>query len=76
MVRKIHLPLLLLLCLVLGGVQSGCGGPDTEAREADGASSKGEGAGEEEDSSIPVEVVALRRGSIEAVLRFSTSLEA
>ncbi len=74
MVRKVHLSFLLLLCLALVGPQLGCGGPNMEAREADGGKNGGEK--EEEDSSIPVEVAVLSEGFIEAVLKFSTNLEA
>lgn len=77
MVRNLHLSLLLLLGLVAGGSLLACGGPNIEARAADGSEESSTEDGEkEEDPSIPVEVVSLDYGSIEAVLRFSTNLEA
>ena len=78
MFRKLQGSILMLLVLALAGAAAGCGGTATEAREAgDGkASSTKAGGKAEEDPSIPVEVVTLDRGPIEAVLRFSTNLEA
>jgi membrane fusion protein (multidrug efflux system) len=66
------------------------GGDDTEAVDGSSDSSKdedskkrkkkkakdGEDDEDDEDQAVPVEVVALERGRIEAVLRFSTNLEA
>ncbi len=77
---------LALALLVLGLAFAGCSdqgrtqGSD-DAETADGASADsddtGEDAGiEDEDDLVPVETVILERGEIEAVLRFSTNLEA
>ena len=70
--RESLLALALILGLSVGAgvVLGGC--------NAEMASAKAEEDEEEdsEDEAVPVEVAALERGSIEAVLRFSTNLEA
>lgn len=63
----------LLLAVTLP--QIACSGADTQAREAqeaDGSNS----SGEDEDTTVPVQVATLDRGPIEAKLRLSTNLEA
>jgi membrane fusion protein (multidrug efflux system) len=54
--------------LALGG----CGGNGPDAEGSDGQG----GQGETEREAVPVEVTTIERGRIEAVLRFSTNLEA
>lgn len=80
----IHQYLLRLLAaataLVLALAVTGCT-PTGEALENESAGKSGEAEREDEtekeaDERVPVEVVALDRGPIEAVLRFSTNLEA
>ncbi len=75
----------LLLTVSLACDRSGAsadGGEDGEAQtaqeETDGDKKDGDENGDEEDEeeAVPVEVVALGRGPIETVLRFSTNLEA
>ena len=74
--------LLLTLSLACSGPEASAeGGEDGEAsaeKQADGDGKNGGQDGEEEDEeeAVPVEVVALERGPIETVLRFSTNLEA
>ncbi len=64
--------LALTLCLLLAGTQIGCSFDTSEAREAD---KKGDDK-ERGETVVPVEVAPLEQGSIEAVLRYSTNLEA
>ncbi|MCB1055546.1 MAG: efflux RND transporter periplasmic adaptor subunit [Acidobacteria bacterium] len=68
---------LAVVLLVAGAGLAACGRPPGEAgaTPAHGADGKDDGT-EVEDTAVPVEVVALDRGPIEAVLRFSTNLEA
>ena len=72
--------MLLLAVLALGA--SACGGgrsdADESAGEAAGTDKRGDDGkdGEGEEQAVPVEVAHLERGPIEAVLRFSTNLEA
>ncbi len=69
---------MLILGLALGCSVTGGDGGDAaaaEAGEADDAAD-GEGADEEEDERVPVEVAEISRGRIEEILRFSTNLEA
>ena len=82
--------LLLTLSLACGrpgaSAGDGDGGGSSAQEETDGEDDGQNGGGEEEDSegegeeneeeAVPVEVVALGRGPIETVLRFSTNLEA
>ncbi len=71
--------LLLLLCLPLAGCSDdGQALADDSSSEASEEEKAEDGEEEEEDEEelVPVEVVALARGPIEAVLRFSTNLEA
>lgn len=62
-----------LLTLLLGGLvaTTGCTSEDAAARETASGEAKAK-----VDEAVPVEVAALTRGEIEAVLRFSTNLEA
>lgn len=72
--RHILSKTLILTVLALGTVaQAGCGA-DSVADEPPGSKTKH--AGETASEAIPVEVVELGTGEIEAVLRFSTNLEA
>ena len=73
------------VAVILGLPSIGCrtGGEDAtgdsneEASEQAGEGEAGEGdEGEEEDEAVPVQSAALERGHIEAVLHFSTNLEA
>jgi membrane fusion protein (multidrug efflux system) len=85
---KNTVPALALGALVaaLGASQLACSGPESKADEvkkeepaADAAAGEGDGKTAEEkkkDEAVPVEVVALARGPIEEVLRFSSNLEA
>lgn len=57
------------------GLGAGCSKPEAAAGNAAGAEKK-EGAGKTEDERVPVEITELRRGKMEAVLRYSTNLEA
>ncbi|MGH9363627.1 MAG: efflux RND transporter periplasmic adaptor subunit, partial [Thermoanaerobaculia bacterium] len=73
--------LLVAVALCLGA--AGCSGGDAEARDgeraaAEDAEKKGKNGKDEkaEDEAVPVEVAPLGRGPIEAVLRYSTHLEA
>ncbi len=82
--------LVALLAALLLAVGSACGrsgassGGDedspAESRPADAGSEgdgdEGDGEDEDKEEAVPVEVVALERGPIETVLRFSTNLEA
>ena len=77
------LTLLLLLLLTLAGCSKGqTSGSDSDGKNAEAETKKEDGEkkeGDEEDEKDelpPVEVVSLEHGSIEAVLRFSTNLEA
>ena len=61
---------------LLAGATAACGGRQSQADEV---TSEGEPARlgtERADSAVPVEVAALGRGPMEAVLRYSTNLEA
>ena len=64
------------------GDDGGGGRAAREEGEGDNGNESGEGGGEDgedeedEEEAVPVEVVALSRGPIETVLRFSTNLEA
>ena len=50
---------------------------DEKSSDSDKKNGDEEGEdGEEEDQAVPVEIVALERGRIESILRFSTNLEA
>lgn len=62
-----------LLTILLGGLaaMTGCTSDDAAARETASGETKAK-----VDEAVPVEVAALERGEIEAVLRFSTNLEA
>lgn len=70
---------LLAPLLALALVQ-GCSNSDTQARETRKQQVETGGgkaaATQAEDAAVPVEVVALQRGTIEGVLRFSVNLEA
>ncbi|MDY7095185.1 MAG: efflux RND transporter periplasmic adaptor subunit [Acidobacteriota bacterium] len=73
--------LLLLLALALPLATTGCSHSSTEAGEASSEESGDQGEDgsteeEKEDTSVPVELTTLETGSIEAVLRYSTNLEA
>jgi len=78
------IPLALMAFLLVTG--AACSGGSSEAEEGKAASEEGERRGgedgddadgeEREEQAVPVEVVELDRGSIEAVLRYSTNLEA
>lgn len=68
--KKLWLLTLLLGCLVAA---SACTSEDAAARESSSGDSKEK---PKADEAVPVEVAALGRGEIEAVLRFSTNLEA
>ncbi|MGD2114382.1 MAG: efflux RND transporter periplasmic adaptor subunit [Acidobacteriota bacterium] len=65
---------------LLGWLQMGCTAGDTQASEEPSvgreAAAAEEAGAEEDDDTVPVEVAGLERGPIEAVLRFSTNLEA
>ncbi len=55
------------------------GGEGTETGDSDAAGEKKEAEtdeSEEKDEAVPVEIVTLRHGRIESILRFSTNLEA
>ena len=74
---------LLVLLAAVGLAGAGCSERDAEARETDDkAAREEEKKGEDgkdakpKDEAVPVEVAALSRGPIEAVLRYSTHLEA
>jgi membrane fusion protein (multidrug efflux system) len=73
---------ILIAGLVAGGATlTGCASNDSRADEPPGKESAKEGdpkTGEakKKDEAIPVEVIELEEGSIEAVLRYSTNLEA
>lgn len=82
-------PWILIALLAVAALgNAACGGGQSNADEispaGDGAESGGEAAGDtaddaagdSEEQAVPVEVVELERGPIEAVLRFSTNLEA
>ncbi len=83
-ILKTLIPLALVAFLLVAG--AACTGGSSEAEEGRSASEEGErrdgaegedGDGEDgEEQAVPVEVVELGRGSIEAVLRYSTNLEA
>ena len=78
-----------VLVLSFGGA---CGRGDTDTDENDGVAAAGGEAengedggdekgdsgeeGDDEEEAVPVEIVALERGRIESILRFSTNLEA
>ncbi|MFQ5349801.1 MAG: efflux RND transporter periplasmic adaptor subunit [Thermoanaerobaculia bacterium] len=80
--------LLAVLCVVLLTLSLACGRPGASADNGDGEEQTAEetdsdndnggedGTEEDEEEAVPVEVVALERGPIETVLRFSTNLEA
>jgi membrane fusion protein (multidrug efflux system) len=70
------LTLLLLAALAVGA--GACAGGRSEADEADGdaTSEDAENGAAKEEQAVPVEVVELGRGEIEAVLRYATNLEA
>jgi len=72
------LALLLAAALVAGCSSDGGAEAGTErSRSAEASGSDGtDGAEEERDERVPVEVAILERGPIESVLRFSTNLEA
>ncbi len=65
---------LLIVSLLAALVAVGCGG--FEARESGSAKDSPEAGSKAEDSAVPVQVAALERGAIEAVLGFSANLEA
>lgn len=71
-----------LLALPTAGCRVGGDGASSDADDASteqGEDENGEnedGEGEEEDEAVPVQTALLDRGRIEAVLRFSTNLEA
>jgi len=72
----------LLVILLVAGMASGCSsaGGDSDGDAAAGkekrdAKAKDDGE-KEEDDRVPVEVLAVERGWIEEILRFSTNLEA
>ncbi len=74
-----------LWCLVLLAVclaASGCSGDDAQAREAGAVADKadkdkdGKDGEKKAPEAVPVEVATLSRGPIEAVLRYTTHLEA
>lgn len=73
---------LLLLLAALGLAGAGCSERDAEARDTDDKAAREEEKGEDgkdakpKDEAVPVEVAPLARGPIEAVLRYSTHLEA
>ena len=75
--RKLQAPGMLVLLLLLAPGLVGCSDKG-EALEADGKRSaeKAKKDDEAKEELPPVEVVSLERGAIEAVLRFSTNLEA
>lgn len=73
----------LVLALLAGAALTGCDRTSNEAgatpsdQSSEKTSKKGaEKGADAEDTAVPVEIVALERGPIEAVLRFSTNLEA
>lgn len=77
--------LLALFCALLLTLSLACGRPgdsggedgEQAAEETDSDKKKDDdGDEEDEEEAVPVEVVALERGPIETVLRFSTNLEA
>lgn len=68
--KKLWLLTILLGCLA---ATSACTSGDASARESSSGDSKEK---PKADEAVPVEVAALTRGEIEAVLRFSTNLEA
>ena len=68
--KKLWLLSILLGCLA---ATSACTSEDAAARESSSGDSKEK---PKADEAVPVEVAALGRGEIEAVLRFSTNLEA
>ncbi len=72
--------LILLLALSLAGCSDKGRALESDSENEDAASEEeklgGEGEEDEEEELPPVEVVSLERGAIEAVLRFSTNLEA
>ncbi len=79
-VKSAWLPVLVLIA-ALGGAAAGCSGKDAQAKEAEAvAKKKGDGKDEKDgkpkDEAVPVEVATLATGPIEAVLRYSTHLEA
>ncbi|MCH9649781.1 MAG: efflux RND transporter periplasmic adaptor subunit [Deltaproteobacteria bacterium] len=81
MLHRLHmLPTLIAAFLLLAVTlpQIACSGVDTEAREAreNGATKDPGEEGEDEDTTVPVQVATLSLGAIEAKLRLSTNLEA
>lgn len=72
--------LVLALCLLFAGCSrpgEGAGAADAETRAENGADPAAGDAGEDDEGDlVPVETVRLATGEIEAVLRFSTNLEA
>lgn len=71
--KKLWLLPVLLGCLTLGGA---CSPGDGVAQEAKDSAEAADGDKKKAAEAVPVEVAALGRGEIEAVLRFSTNLEA
>ena len=75
-----YLGFAVMVLLLLAGLTIGCSlsGEQEAAASEKGSNndSKQDGESEEEDDRVPVEVVAIGRGRIEEVLRFSTNLEA
>lgn len=65
---------LLILFAALG--LAGCSGASTADEASPAPEGKEAAAGAKADEAVPVEVSELKRGAIEAVLRFSTNLEA
>lgn len=65
--------MLLVATLALAGCEISVGGAENGEENGDEAA---EGAESEEREAVPVEVAALERGHIEAVLRFASNLEA
>jgi membrane fusion protein (multidrug efflux system) len=80
--RTLHTLFAFLLLAVLALGSAACAGGSSEADDGGDAAQAGEdnADGEDgtakEDQAVPVEVVELERGPIEAVLRYSTNLEA
>ena len=72
--------LLLTLSLACGGpgasAEGDRDGENQAAQEETDSDKKKDGDDEDEEEAVPVEIVELRRGPIETVLRFSTNLEA
>jgi len=76
LIRVLALVLCLAPAALAGLLLSGCAADDTQASEGKADGPQAAAVAPEEDKTVPVEVARLERGPIEAVLRFSTNLEA